>query len=274
MTESGMNTLASLIEDLNPALDRKLAAEPRFYAVRKCDALRAPAIFFHWDDCRFYVNVKENDDPVEYESFAMLADAARYLSPQKAKVQPKKNKVAQTAAAKTAVKKEVKPPTRSDASDTPISHVAALKDPPPGSAKETTPLHQLMVNPSTKRKGLPLQRKAVKKAPPASAKRAVKSVKKAIPTSAKKTLKSLKATTVKGPLKRKKSTAKVAKRPVVETPPLKKSDETWEAKFQLLMEFKAEFGVLTLLSVRRNNYGKYKGLYTWVRTVLLFDSAC
>jgi hypothetical protein len=289
-----MNTFESLIEDFDPAPDRKPAAKPKFYAIRKCDALRAPAIFFHWDDCRFYVNVKENDDPVEYQSFEMLADAARYLSPQP-KTEPKKKKLSQKAAAKTPIK-DVKPhsestrtaaineksgtatekPNGSDATNTaPITGVSALKDPPPSSAKETAPLHQLILNTPTKRKGLPLQRQAVKKAPPASAnlKPAKASiVKKSVPTSAKKTLKSSKATIVKTPPKRKKSTAKVAKVTVVEKLAMRKSDTKWEDKFQLLKEFKEEFGVVDFLSVRRKNYGKYKGLYTWVRTVF-FDSA-
>jgi hypothetical protein len=311
MNESGMNTLASLIEDLDPASDRKPAAKPKFYAVRKCDALRAPAIFFHWDDCRFYVNVKENDDPVEYQSFDMLADAARYLSPQPPKKELKTKQVAQKAGAKTTVK-DVKPPARtetpststrtaaignvvdspspnkksgasteqttgSDATNTPITRVAALKNPPPSYEKETAPSHQLLLNSQTKRKGLPLQRTAVKQQPPASAKRTVTSatatiVNKSVPTSAEKTVKYSKATTVKTPPKKKKSTAKVAKAAAVEKLTMRKSDVKWEEKFQLLNEFKEEFGVMDFLSVRRKNYGKYKGLYTWVRT-FLFDSA-
>lgn len=304
MNESGINTLAALIDDLDPDLDpasdRKPAAKPTFYAIRKCDALRAPAIFFHWDDCRFYVNVKENDDPVEYQCFDMLAEAARYLSPQPPKkTQPKKKKAAQKAAAETSAK-DVKPPARaetpsastktvvdspspnktsgiatqkpsgSDATNTaPITCVAALKDPPPSSTLEPALLHQSILNSPTKRMGLPLQRKAVKKAPPVSAKRTVKSVKKpvvkkSVATSAKKTVKSSKATTLKTAPKKKKSTAKVAEVAVVEKLTTRKSVVKWEDKFQLLKEFKEEFGVMDFLSVRRQNYGKYKGLYAWV----------
>jgi hypothetical protein len=266
-----MTTLASLINDLDPASsDRKPAAKPQFYAVRKCDALRAPAIFFHWDDCRFYVNVKENDDPVEYKSFDMLADAARYLSPQPGKKkEPKKKKAAQgkagakTAPASTGTATAIDSlgPNKTsdadeDATNTP-TNTAALKDPPPNSLPEET-------GPPTKRKGLPLQRKAVKKTPPpASAAKAsiIKSAKASI---------SAKKTTVKTPPKKKNSsTAKVAKAVqvvVVEKPTMRKSDAKWEEKFQLLKDFKEQYGVVDFLSVRRNNYGKYKGLYTWVRT--------
>jgi hypothetical protein len=67
--------------DLDPAFseDTKLPAKRQFYAVRKCDSLRAPAIFLHWDDCCFYVDSKENVGPLDYQSFDSMDDAARYV---------------------------------------------------------------------------------------------------------------------------------------------------------------------------------------------------
>lgn len=74
-----------LIDDNNDnnkptASDKKPPAKRLFYAVRKCEALKAPAIFLDWDDCCFYVNIKENDGPVDYQTFDVITDAFKYMT--------------------------------------------------------------------------------------------------------------------------------------------------------------------------------------------------
>jgi hypothetical protein len=48
------------------------------YAIKQCDALRGPAIFLDWEDCKFYLE-DHNDGPVEYEQFQNISTARAYL---------------------------------------------------------------------------------------------------------------------------------------------------------------------------------------------------
>ena len=48
-----------------------------FYAVRKCDSLKAPAIFFSFDDANVFVEL-ENEE-VEFKEFNVILDAMEYL---------------------------------------------------------------------------------------------------------------------------------------------------------------------------------------------------
>jgi hypothetical protein len=54
-------------------------AKIRYYAIRKCDSLKAPAIFLSWEDCQFYVQAKENEETPEYEEFESLQGANKYI---------------------------------------------------------------------------------------------------------------------------------------------------------------------------------------------------
>jgi len=62
-----------------PAVPKKTAAPYRFFAVRKCDGLQAPAIFLSLDDCNFYVDKEENDTPAVFEEFSTLEGATKYI---------------------------------------------------------------------------------------------------------------------------------------------------------------------------------------------------
>jgi hypothetical protein len=79
-----------VIDDNQASSDTKPPARRQYYAVRKCDSLRAPAIFLHWDDCSFYVehtilslvaNEESKDEAqAEYQSFDQIAEAMEYIS--------------------------------------------------------------------------------------------------------------------------------------------------------------------------------------------------
>jgi hypothetical protein len=51
----------------------------KYYAVRKCDSLDAPAVFLSWKDCSFYFD-DESPQEVEYEIFKDLAGAFQYIT--------------------------------------------------------------------------------------------------------------------------------------------------------------------------------------------------
>jgi hypothetical protein len=70
-----MSTLTASASDKNPPAQL-------FYAVRKCDHLMAPAIFLHWEDCCFYVDIKENRGHVDYHPFELITDAIKYVTSQ------------------------------------------------------------------------------------------------------------------------------------------------------------------------------------------------
>jgi hypothetical protein len=50
-----------------------------FHAIRKCDSLKAPAIFLDWEDCSFYLDQDENDGKVEYQAFDVVMEALEYI---------------------------------------------------------------------------------------------------------------------------------------------------------------------------------------------------
>lgn len=60
--------------------NKKHSAKRVYHAVRKCDSLKAPAIFFAWEDCNFYVDNDENEGVVDWKSFEQLVDAVKYLT--------------------------------------------------------------------------------------------------------------------------------------------------------------------------------------------------
>ena len=56
-----------------------VAAEPAkssYFAIRKCDALKLPAIFTNWEDCSFYIDQVSNDE-IEYEEFDNGIDVSK-----------------------------------------------------------------------------------------------------------------------------------------------------------------------------------------------------
>ena len=67
--------------DKKPAILQEHAGiKIRYYAIRKCDSLKAPAIFLSWDDCQFYVQETENDiETPQYEEFETLQGANNYI---------------------------------------------------------------------------------------------------------------------------------------------------------------------------------------------------
>jgi hypothetical protein len=50
-----------------------------YFALRQCDFLKGPAIFFAWEDCCFYVDQKENEGEVECQGFDMILDAIEWI---------------------------------------------------------------------------------------------------------------------------------------------------------------------------------------------------
>jgi hypothetical protein len=71
-------------EATSSSIDEKQVKNPskprhRYIAVRKCDSLKAPAIFFGWDDCSFYVDQEENECKVEYKGFDLILDAMEWV---------------------------------------------------------------------------------------------------------------------------------------------------------------------------------------------------
>jgi hypothetical protein len=54
------------------------ASTKKFFAIRKCDTLAAPAIFWNWEDCKFYIDSKENE-AVEYRVCGGLKQAVEYI---------------------------------------------------------------------------------------------------------------------------------------------------------------------------------------------------
>jgi hypothetical protein len=79
----------TVAEDHEEEEPKKPAAKPitpsssfhKFYAIRKCHALKAPAIFLDWNDCNFYVeqDEHENQDDVEYKTFDVMRNAMEYI---------------------------------------------------------------------------------------------------------------------------------------------------------------------------------------------------
>ena len=57
-------------------------AAKRFWAIRACSSLQAPAIFTAFEDCSFYLDESENDNggiPAEFESFDTISQAVAYI---------------------------------------------------------------------------------------------------------------------------------------------------------------------------------------------------
>jgi hypothetical protein len=50
-----------------------------YYAIRTCDSLKAPAIFFSWEDCCFYIDQEENEGKVDYKGFNFILDAVKWI---------------------------------------------------------------------------------------------------------------------------------------------------------------------------------------------------
>jgi hypothetical protein len=66
-------------EDKKPAA-KELQSISTFYAIRKSDALKTPAIFLCWEDCSFYIDKDEKEPtPSEYQEFETLDEATEYI---------------------------------------------------------------------------------------------------------------------------------------------------------------------------------------------------
>ena len=58
-----------------------------YFALRKCQSLKSPAIFTNWDDCKFYLDPKEQTDPssgsettkLQYQPFGRIEEATDYI---------------------------------------------------------------------------------------------------------------------------------------------------------------------------------------------------
>jgi hypothetical protein len=275
---STMPTLTA--DDCEPASDKKPPAKRQFYAIRKCDSLKAPAIFLHWDDCCFYVDNEENDGRVDYQTFDVITDAFKYITIQQHEherevlvvvVDPKASaKKSQGGVVEAKAKKSPAPAKRAAVKEsldqksgllvtaknrkTPaVATTTTKKKPPATSAKKGTAVAAKIDRTSTAKKSFGAINTRT---------RAHTTPAKAAPTSTKKSVNSAMAmamatTSVKSP------------------PPMTKREVNWEAKFLLLKQFKKEFGACHCQALTTYSSGKYKGLDTWVRTaVVFFSSPC
>jgi Helicase associated domain len=69
-------------EDTQEQVQQVEGAAPfqQFYAIRRCYALKAPAVFLNYDDCSLYIEQDENDETVvEYKRFDIMAEAMDYI---------------------------------------------------------------------------------------------------------------------------------------------------------------------------------------------------
>jgi hypothetical protein len=60
-------------------LKKPTKPQHQIFAIRKCDSLKAPAIFFAWEDCEFYVDDEENEGVVDFKGFDLVLDAIKWI---------------------------------------------------------------------------------------------------------------------------------------------------------------------------------------------------
>jgi hypothetical protein len=64
-------------------LKKPTKPQHQIFAIRKCDSLKAPAIFFAWEDCEFYVDEEENEGVVDFKGFDLVLDAIKWIYEEK-----------------------------------------------------------------------------------------------------------------------------------------------------------------------------------------------
>jgi hypothetical protein len=74
------STMVVMHQPTKHRVSRQTSSAPpkKFFAIRKCNALAAPAIFWNWEDCKFYIDSKENE-AVEYRVCGGLKQAVEYI---------------------------------------------------------------------------------------------------------------------------------------------------------------------------------------------------
>jgi hypothetical protein len=221
--------------------DRKPAATPkgqRFWAIRKCDSLKSPAIFTDWDDCSFYVDQSENDCKLAYKEFDSGLEALNYLFRMGLDLPSGDAAAAPPAAAPTP------PVPATTAAAASVSYAQAP------AAPTATPWNPIMPAggfwPHAPVGGYLL--------PTATANPGMVSVPAYTesPASKRKATEDPAAVGDSGPLpsyKRKRSTAL--------------PDKKWDAKFQHFLDFKEEFGDANLTQDRIRSNDKWKKLERW-----------
>ena len=61
------------------SVEKPSKPQQAYFAVRQCDSLKGPAIFFAWEDCCFYADQKENEGVVECQGFDLIIDAVEWI---------------------------------------------------------------------------------------------------------------------------------------------------------------------------------------------------
>jgi hypothetical protein len=229
--------MAPLIDDGDSVSDKKPAAKRIYYAIRQCDSLKAPAIFLDWDDCSFYVDQNENEGVVDFAKFDKVVDAVTYITLKKSTLLVDSGVLVAYPEpdAKKKPLQDVKPAARSTASApakaAPVAQVES-ENSTTGTVAATATLKDVSIPLGT------LEKDLLKAAPPPA------------------------STTL--------HSAEVA--PQILTTPFPSKFQyggsrelNWEHKFQMMKEFKEEYGSCELPVIAKHQSEKYKGIYTWVR---------
>ena len=221
--------MVPLIDDDGSASDKKPAAKQIYYAIRQCDSLRAPAIFLHWDDCSFYVDNDENEDDVVFAKFDKVVDAVTYITLKTSipLVDSGDMITYQEPRARKMPLQDAKPAAPSTAS----APINAL----PVARVDNENSKTRIVAATVTLKDVSFDVRAPKIA-----------LLKGAPPPACTTLDSAKAAT---------------------GPPTTPLILDWENKFQMMKDFKEEFGSCELSVIKKCQSEKYIGLYAWVRMV-------
>jgi hypothetical protein len=78
-TKESRKTAVKLSSIQEKSVEKPSKAQHAYFAVRQCDFLKGPAIFFAWEDCCFYIDQKENEGEVECQGFDMILDAVEWI---------------------------------------------------------------------------------------------------------------------------------------------------------------------------------------------------
>jgi hypothetical protein len=85
MSVSGIPHIMTEAEDRKPeaaassSIEEPSKSQRVYYAIRTCDSLKAPAVFFSWDDCFFYIDQKETEGKVVHQGFDVILDAVEWI---------------------------------------------------------------------------------------------------------------------------------------------------------------------------------------------------
>jgi hypothetical protein len=235
--------MAPLIDDDDSASDKKPAAKQIYYAIRKCDSLRAPAIFLHWDDCSFYVDNDENED-VDFAKFDKVVDAVAYIT--------LKTSIPLVDSGDLVAYQEP------DARKKPLQDLKTAAQSTASAPANAAPVARVDSENSKTRAGTDtLKNISIHVRAPEIA------LLKTAPLPASTTLDSSKVAFQDGDLR------KLTWENEFQMMKDGGSRElNWEYKFQMMIAFKEEYGSCELPVIKKHRSEKYKGLYSWVRIAL------